>query len=323
MMLEIDTLEIRFPAGQRLLDRIAGRPRSLEVVSGVSLSIERGETFGLVGESGSGKTTLGRAIVGLVEPTAGEIRVDGVHANGLGSGRWQEIRRDVAMIFQDPLASLNPRMEIGAVVTEPLAIHRRGGFDRTRAAEDLLDMVGLPRRFAERYPHELSGGQARRISVARALALRPKLIIADEPTAGLDVSVQGDILNLLGRLQRELGISYLVITHNLAVARHVTDRLGIMYLGRLVETGSTAAVFARPAHPYTRALLASQPTGDPDRAPPPPIEGDVPSLWRRPTGCEFHTRCPQATALCRAEAPPLVDLGDGHTARCHFAQDGA
>jgi peptide/nickel transport system ATP-binding protein len=184
-------------------------------------------------------------------------------------------------------------------------------------------MVGLPRRFAERYPHELSGGQARRVAVARALALRPKLIIADEPTAGLDVSVQGDILNLLGRLQRELGISYLVITHNLAVARHVTDRLGIMYLGRMVETGATADIFARPAHPYTRALLASQPTGDPDRPQPPPIEGDVPSLWRRPAGCEFHTRCPLATALCRAEAPRLAELGDGHTARCHFAGDGA
>jgi peptide/nickel transport system ATP-binding protein len=319
MILEISDLEIRFPMGSRLVGRITGRPHSLEVVSGVSLAVDRGETFGLVGESGSGKTTLGRAVVGLVEPTAGEILVDGRHANSLGAGRWQEIRREVAIVFQDPVASLNPRMEIGALVTEPLAIHRGGAFDRTRTAEKLLDMVGLPARFIERYPHELSGGQARRVAVARALALRPKLIIADEPTAGLDVSVQGDILNLLGRLQREFGISYLVITHNLAVARHVTDRLGIMYLGRLVETGSTPAIFERPAHPYTRALLASQPTGDPDRAPPPPIEGDVPSLWNRPSGCEFHTRCPLATAQCRVEAPPLIDLGGGHMARCHFA----
>jgi len=319
IVLDIEDAVIQFRTGRWLVNRVTGKPHHIDVVSGVTLDIKRGETFGLVGESGSGKTTLGRAVVGLIKLSSGSIRIDGADAQGWGESTWRRIRRDVALIFQDPMASLNPRMDVGTLITEPYAVHRKGRLDRRKEAAALIEMVGLPQRFIDRYPHELSGGQARRVAVARALALRPKLIVADEPTAGLDVSVQGDILNLLGRLQNEFKISYLMITHNLPVARHVTDRLGIMYLGRLVETGATAAIFARPAHPYTRALLAAQPSGDPDHRAAPPIQGEIPSLWRRPTGCEFHTRCPRADALCRAEAPPVVDLGGGHRARCHYA----
>jgi len=319
-VLEIEDAVIHFRTGNWLSNIIARQPGRVKVIDGISLELDAGKTLGLVGESGSGKTTLGRAVVGLVPLTSGKIRVDGASAEGWGDGPWRRIRRDVALVFQDPMAALNPRMTIASVITEPLIIQGVERFDRRKRAAELLDTVGLPSRFLDRYAHELSGGQARRVAVARALALKPKLIVADEPTAGLDVSVQGDLLNLLTELQQEFGLSYFIITHNLAVARHVTDRLGIIYLGRLVEFGPTADIYRRPAHPYTRALLAAQPSGDPAHRAPPPIEGDVPSLWSRPSGCEFHTRCPMVQEICRHTPPPSVTITPGHQALCHFAE---
>jgi oligopeptide/dipeptide ABC transporter ATP-binding protein len=223
------------------------------------------------------------------------------------------------MMFQDPVGSLSPRLTVRSLITEPLAIHRTGQRDREAEARRLLALVGLPTDFGSRFPHELSGGQARRVGVARALSLNPRLVIADEPTAGLDVSVQGEILNLMGRLQRELGLTYLLITHNLAIVRHVSDRLAVMYLGRLVETGPTDAIFARPAHPYTHALLAAQPEPDPDRRRlTAELSGEVPSLRKRPTACEFHTRCPFAQTICREIAPELREIAPARQTRCHF-----
>jgi peptide/nickel transport system ATP-binding protein len=291
------------------------RQHGIAVIVGVTLTLESGQTLGLVGESGSGKTTLGRAIVGLVPLDSGVVQVAGYTPQGSGDHGWRQIRRETGLVFQDPVASLDPRMTVAELLVEPLLIHRRGPVDRQREAAALLDLVGLPRSFLDRLPHELSGGQARRVSVARALALRPQLVIADEPTAGLDVSVQGEILNLLSDLQTELGLAYLIITHNLAVARHVTDRIAILYLGRVVEEGPTEAVFAAPAHPYTLALLSAETATNGERI---AIEGEVPSLWARPRGCEFHPRCPFAQDLCRARAPEPRPVAADHMVRCHF-----
>jgi oligopeptide/dipeptide ABC transporter ATP-binding protein len=273
----------------------------------------------LVGESGSGKTTLGRALIGLVEPSSGRIRFDGADRPGRSASAWKRWRRQMAMMFQDPVGSLSPRLAVRALVSEPLAIHGAGSRDLAAEAERLLALVGLPADFGGRFPHELSGGQARRVGVARALSLGPRLVIADEPTAGLDVSVQGEILNLMGRLQQELGLAYLLITHNLAIVRHVSDRLAVMYLGRLVETGPTDEIFARPAHPYTHALLAAQPQPDPDRRRlTVELSGEVPSLRNRPPACEFHTRCPFAQPVCREVAPELREIAPQRRVRCHF-----
>lgn len=319
-LLEINDLAVRYPAGQTL-DRLRGGPREVTVLPGTSLSIDRGETLGLIGESGSGKTTLGRAAVGLTPISAGSVRVGEHVATNNKTRVWQQIRREVALVFQDPVAALDPRMRLGRSVTEPLAIHRRIEGSRRERAIELLGQVGLSPDFADRFPHQISGGQARRVTVARALALRPALVVADEPTAGLDLSVQGELLNLLNELQAQLGVTFLLITHNLAVARHVTDRIAIMYLGRIVETGPSAAIFAKPTHPYTRALLAAHDETAADRGA--LIEGEVPSLRARPQGCEFHTRCPLATALCRSKAPEARSVGRGHSATCHFAEPAA
>ena len=310
-LLEINDLVVRYRTGT-VLEHIQGKsPTHVTVLAGVSLAIEPGETLGLIGESGSGKTTLGRALLGLAPIGAGTITLANVPVTRSKSQLWRDVRRNVGLMFQDPMAALDPRMTLGTSVTEPLAIHQKSG--RARAIE-LLEQVGLGGDFVDRYPHQISGGQARRVTVARALALRPKLVVADEPTAGLDLSVQGDLLNLLNDLQSKLGLSFLLITHNLAVARHVTDRIAIMYLGRIIETGRTADIFARPAHPYTRALLVSR--GSTERAK--PLAGEVPSLRRRPSGCEFHTRCPIARDICRAEMPAERLLGNGQAVRCHF-----
>lgn len=301
--------DARVRLGQkRRLASLGRRSGGVEVIAGVTLSLDSGRTLGLVGESGSGKTTLGRAVVGLVPLSGGWLQVDGFSPKSRGDQEWRPLRRGVGLVFQDPVASLNPRMSVADAVTEPMIVHGEGRIDRRKEAAALLDLVGLPRRFLDRLPHELSGGQARRVSVARALALRPKLIIADEPTAGLDVSVQGEILNLLGELQRELDLAYVIITHNLAVARHVTDEIAILYLGRVVEQGPTAALFAQPAHPYTLALLSAEPGGHHGRERV-SAKGEVPSLWSRPSGCEFHPRCPFAQDRCRSEAPAPRDLG--------------
>lgn len=296
------------------------RPRRpINLLEGITLALARGEALGVVGESGSGKTTLARALLGLVGVAEGQVRFEG--ATLAGAEARAALRQRAGMVFQDPRASLSPRMRVGLAVTEPLVIHRRPmPAGREAAAQALLGRVGLPADLARRYPHELSGGQARRVAVARALALDPALLIADEPTAGLDVSVQGEVLNLLAGLRDSLGLALLVISHNLAVVRHVTDRTAILYLGRLMETGPTEALFAAPLHPYSRSLLASEPRPDPrlrraDLA----IRGDIPSLLRRPRGCPFHTRCPLVRDRCRAETPALREAAPGRQVRCHYA----
>jgi oligopeptide/dipeptide ABC transporter ATP-binding protein len=319
-VLEVEGLRVRFRRLGTLRALLAGvRDPHIAAVEDVTLAIGRARTFALVGESGSGKTTLGRAIIGLVPAQAGSIRFEGQELLGRSDRALRPYRRKLQMMFQDPVAPLSPRLTVRALVTEPLRVHRTHRRDLTAEAVRLLAMVGLGADFLGRYPHELSGGQARRVGVARALALAPQLIIADEPTAGLDVSVQGEILNLFARLQRQQGISYLIITHNLPVVRRVSHQVAIMYLGRFVEEGPTAAVFARPAHPYTLALLAATPRPDPAlRRAEVELKGEIPSLANRPKACEFHPRCPFAQARCRAEAPELREVAPGQRARCHF-----
>jgi oligopeptide/dipeptide ABC transporter ATP-binding protein len=319
-MLEVEGLRVRFRSTGAVRALLEGvRDPWLDAVLGVSFAIAPATTFALVGESGSGKTTLGRAIIGLVRASEGRVRFAGHDLLGLSDRAFKPWRRRIAMMFQDPVASLSPRVTVRSLITEPFRIHGLRDRDLHAEALRLLEMVGLNADFLGRYPHELSGGQARRVGVARALALDPALIIADEPTAGLDVSVQGEILNLLARLQDRLGVSYLIITHNLPVVRRISDRVAIMYLGRFVEEGPTAEVFARPAHPYTHALMEATPKPDPAaRRAEVELKGEIPSLRSRPRGCEFHTRCPFAQARCLAEAPALRELVPGRRVRCHF-----
>ncbi len=318
-LLEVDRLRVRFRvmgALEARLKRVADP--FVDAVLDASLALRAGETLGLVGESGSGKTTLGRAILGLVPAHSGSARFRGRELLDLSPREFLPLRQDMAMMFQDPNGSLSPRMTVRALFAEPFEIHGLDGKRLDDEVQRLCDMVRLPRNFLSRYPHELSGGQARRVGVARALALNPDLLIADEPTAGLDVSVQGEILNLMSELQSEHGLGYLIISHNLPVVRHISDRLAIMYLGRLVERGDCDRIFARPAHPYTAALVGGVPQPDPDkRRTLVSIEGEVPSLARRPTGCEFHNRCQYATDLCRRERPGETTLGDGRIVTCH------
>jgi peptide/nickel transport system ATP-binding protein len=300
-----------------LLALLPGSQARLNILSDISLHIDRQETLGLVGESGSGKTTLAHAILGLSPVAAGNMRFGDTDLTN--PGNFSAMRRETAMMFQDPVGSLSPRMSIGALVTEPFVIHGIKLADRRAKAVELLAQVGLPAAIATRYPHELSGGQARRVCVARALALKPRLVIADEPTAGLDVSVQGEVLNLMADLKDRLGLSFLIISHNLAMVRHVTDRIAILYLGRVVESGPTEAVFANPQHPYTASLIASEPNPDPrKRRADLAIVGDVPSLLQRPSGCQFHTRCKHVFDRCRTERPELRTISQGWTASCHL-----
>jgi len=317
---EVRDLAVDVPLGRGLMDGMLRASARLNILDGITLSVGGGETLGIVGESGSGKTTLARAMMGLMPVASGRLTFEGRDLTT--SADFSALRRRSALMFQDATASLSPRMKIGTALIEPFAIHGLRVSDRRAKAGDLLEKIGLPRAFSERYPHELSGGQARRVCVARALALNPALVLADEPTAGLDVSVQGEILNLLAALKTDLGIAFIVISHNLAMVRHVTDRIAILYLGRLVETGPTRDVFARPAHPYTASLIASEPQPDPrKRRETLAIEGEVPSMLSRPSGCEFHTRCPRAEALCRRDRPALREVAPGRIARCHFAED--
>jgi len=292
------------------------KPQPLLAVAGVNFDIAEKETFAIVGESGSGKTTLARAINGLLPISSGKILFDDAELNTLSNKEMKAYRRQMAMIFQDPIGSLSPRMTVGNIITEPFRIHGMA-FNLDKEIRRLLSLVGLPSHFIDRYPHQLSGGQARRVGVARAIALNPRLIIADEPTAGLDVSVQGEVLNLLNDLKHELGLSMLIITHNLHVVRRIADRMAVMYLGRFVEVNSTKTIFEAPAHPYTAALLSANPHPDPDyqhdRI---ALPADVPSLMARPSGCEFHTRCPWVKDKCHTEPPYDISAG-GHIA-CHF-----
>lgn len=317
-LLAVEDLSVTFSRGSLFSRLINPLPLpSFNVVDGVTLSLAEGETLGLVGESGSGKTTLARAILGLMRLAAGRIAFAGSEVRTPAD--FRAMRRRSAMMFQDPVGSLSPRLRIGTLLTEPAVIQGVPMPDRRAAAKALLALVGLPAAFVDRFPHELSGGQARRVGVARALAMKPRLLLADEPTAGLDVSVQGDVLNLIGELKRELGFAALIVTHNLAVIRHVSDRLAIMYLGRLVETGPTREVFAAPLHPYTATLIRSEPVPDPRRRSfGPAVRGEIPSVFRRPSGCEFHTRCPIAAERCRVDPPAYRAMGAGRMVRCHF-----
>jgi peptide/nickel transport system ATP-binding protein len=288
---------------------------TVNVLAGVSFSVEQGETYAMVGESGSGKTTVIRAIAGLAPAQAGSVKFDGKEIRGISERAFRPLRKDIAMMFQDPVGSLSPRLTIRNLVTEPYRIQGMRDKDLDAEAKRLLAMVNLPAHFADRYPYQLSGGQARRVGVARALALEPRLILADEPTAGLDVSVQGELLNLLNDLRERLGLSMVIITHNLNVVRHVADRMGILYLGRLVEEGTTEAIFDAPRHPYTHCLLSANPEPDPDaRLERIALKGEPPSLIHRPSGCEFRERCPIASDICHQT--PQWNVSNGHGLRC-------
>ena len=298
----------------------------LRALDDVSLAVRRGEVLGIVGESGCGKTTLGRAIMRLIEPTSGEIRIGGVDFASLSGAALKAARRQVQMVFQDPFGSLNPRHRVGTIVGEPLVVHAVAGA-RERVAE-LLALVGLPADAAARYPHEFSGGQRQRIAIARALALEPALIIADEPVSALDVSIQSQIINLIVSLRARLGLSMIFISHDLSVVRHVSDRVGVMYFGKLVELAPARALFEEPRHPYTRALLASVPrpvqevvrarraSAGSDARLAAPAAGEVPDPSDPPPGCAFHLRCPLAVATCRESVPPLAEAADGHAVAC-------
>ena len=297
--------------------------RPLRAVDGVDLTLCTGETLAVVGESGCGKSTLARLLVGLVRPTAGDVVFEGRSVTA-PTGAWRrDMRRDIQIVFQDPYSSLNPRMTVGTIVERPLVIHRLGdaGERRARVAE-LFRAVGLPPTFVSRYPHELSGGQRQRVAIARALATRPRLIVADEPTSGLDVSVQAKILNLLKELQRVYGLTYVFISHDMRVVRHVADRVAVMYLGKIVELAPKAALFSAPGHPYTRALLAAVPEIDPARrSARVAVEGDPPSPLDPPPACRFHPRCPFSRDICRSTEPLLLPRPDGRTVACHLAEE--
>jgi len=316
-LLEVSDVVIRFPAQNRIAAKLSGQPSSIEAVAGVSFALEAGRTYALVGESGSGKTTLARAITGLVPIHSGRIEFAGRTISGLTETALRPVRREIAMIFQDPIGSLSPRLTVRSILAEPFKVHGETA-DIDGKIVRLLDDVGLPAHFVQRYPHQLSGGQARRISIARALALRPKLVIADEPTAGLDVSIQGEMLNLMRDLQRKLGITFLMITHNLNVVRHVAERMAVMYLGRIVEEGRTSEIFRSPRHRYTTALLSANLKADPDVASYViEAEGETPSLFNRPSGCEFHPRCLFKRDICRMEMPKEQFISSDHRFSCH------
>jgi peptide/nickel transport system ATP-binding protein len=319
ILLELRDVVKEYPVTSRVLQR---RVAAVHAVSGVSLQVPAGATFGLVGESGCGKTTVGRMIVGLERPTSGSIVFEGRDLAKVPFRDRRRSQRHRQLVFQDPYASLDPRMRVGAIVREPLAVQRLSSrAERNATVRRLLEEVGLPRDAANRYPHEFSGGQRQRIGLARALALNPRLIVADEPVSALDVSIRSQVLNLMRELQQHHRLTYVVISHDLTVVRYVSDLIGVMYLGKLVEGGNAEEVYERPAHPYTAALIATIPLPDPahERAKThTSIRGELPSAIDPPRGCRFHTRCPRAQDVCREVEPPLRPFGPNHNAACHF-----
>jgi oligopeptide/dipeptide ABC transporter ATP-binding protein len=324
-LLEVRGLVKHFTLRPRLFDRLLGRPvRVVRAVDGVDFSIGHGETLGLVGESGCGKSTVGRAVLRLVEPTAGTVTLDGQSIGALSGKEMRRARRGLQVVFQDPFASLNPRRTVGQAVAEPLVNFGIGSPGEVRSeVERLFRRVGLSAEKVDRYPHEFSGGQRQRIGIARALALRPKLIVLDEPVSALDVMVQAQVINLLMDLQEEFGLAYLFIAHDLAVVEHISARVAVMYLGRIVEIADRTRLFTRPRHPYTKSLLSAVPVADPDTASGRIVlRGDLPSPVDPPGGCRFRTRCPIARPVCAERDPPLADVDGGHRVACHFAAEG-
>ncbi|MEJ7649464.1 MAG: oligopeptide/dipeptide ABC transporter ATP-binding protein [Nakamurella sp.] len=325
ILLEVDDLKVHFPIKRgAIFDRTVGY---VYAVDGVSLAVRKGETYGLVGESGCGKSTLGRGILRLTEPTSGKVIFDGTDIASLKNEDLRRARRRMQMVFQDPLGSLDPRQSVESILTEGLKAHDLAGTKQqtSKALRELLSSVGLPSSSLRKYPHEFSGGQRQRIGIARALTVNPDLIVADEPVSALDVSVQAQVINLLEDLQIERNLTYLVIAHDLAVVRHISDRVGVMYLGALVEEAPSASVYAEPLHPYTRALMSAVPVPDPvleDSRERIILRGDLPSPANPPTGCRFHTRCPwKQDTLCDTERPVLTELKPGHRVACHYAVD--
>src|SRR5947199_1194776 len=316
-LVEVRSLKKYFPIRKGLLQREVGR---VHAVDDVTFGVREGETLGLVGESGCGKSTLGRTIVRLLEPTEGAVLIQGKAISKIGSRSLRPLRREMQMIFQDPYASLNPRRRVGSIIDTPLKIHSVDKSERRQRVQELLEKVGLSPEHYNRFPHEFSGGQRQRIGVARALALNPKLIVADEPVSALDVSIQSQMLNLLDDLQKELSLTYIFIAHDLGVVRHVSNRIAVMYLGKLVELSPAEELYQRPIMPYTEALLSAVPIPDPDLSAKRErivLEGDVPSPINPPSGCRFHPRCPYMTDICRQVEPPLTNYGNDHFAACH------
>ena len=316
-LIEVENLKKYFPVKKGILSRTVGEVRA---VDGVSFTIKRGETLGLVGESGCGKTTVGRTILRLIEPTAGRVSFNGENLLELDGEQLRSLRASLQIIFQDPFSSLDPRMNVGQIIAEPIRNHVKvSKMEIRQRVADLMERVGLHPEQISRYPHEFSGGQRQRIGIARALALNPLAIICDEPVSALDVSIQAQVINLLARLQEEMQLSYLFIAHDLSVVEHISDRVAVMYLGRIVELATDKALYQNPLHPYSQALLAAVPVPDPEIIRKKILlQGDVPSPMNPPTGCTFHTRCPEYTELCSQESPVFKNMGNEHWVACHL-----